>query len=490
MLIDASPDGVVGIDAAGIVRTYNSSYALMFGYGPTEAVGKDIKVFLPSSRREPDGFPSSRRKTNRELTGGIRREVMGRRKDKSTFQANLTVGEGVLDCDKISIGILRDATEQKLAMQNRRKGEVLTRSILDVVPEAIVVMDELGVIRTFSPAASRLFGCAPAMAIGKNVEFLIPSSYGRHHDTSLAQFGISEEQRTLGKGRIVVGRCGDGTTFSMELTIEEIDEEGERLFVGFMRDISECQRDLKDAQAELLHASRLSAMGQMTAAIAHELNQPLTAIANYLTAARRALLGAKAQNSKRYVLDMMAEASKQTLRAGSIIRNLRDFLEKHERNRAPEDLNKLVEEATALGFIGAGDNNIKMRLDLAPELPPVMIVRVQIQQVLINLIRNSMEAMMGMRKRELSISTDLAVPGFAQVTVADTGPGLSAEISQRLFQPFVSTKDKGMGIGLSICRSIIDSHGGKISILPDRPVGTAFQILLPLASKLEMDRAA
>jgi two-component system sensor kinase FixL len=253
-----------------------------------------------------------------------------------------------------------------------------------------------------------------------------------------------------------------------------------------MRDITDSQNHLHELQAELLHASRLSAMGQMTAAIAHEINQPLTAAVNFVMAAKRTLAGFEnGSGESARATEFMEKAARQALRAGEIIRNLRSFVDKREGRRVAENLNKVVEEAIALGFVGATETNVKLRLNLSDAIPLVMVDKIQIQQVLINLIRNSIEAMAKLDKRELSLCTDLVGAEYAQVTVADTGPGIPLRVSKRLFQPFVTTKQTGMGIGLSICQSIVAEHGGRIWAEPNPGGGVAFHVRLPLARRVE-----
>jgi two-component system sensor kinase FixL len=271
----------------------------------------------------------------------------------------------------------------------------------------------------------------------------------------------------------------------MELAVGEVLGGKRRLFTGFVRDLTErhgTEKRLQELQSELLHVSRLSAMGQMSAAIAHELNQPLTAIMNYVKATHR-LLETSGDTSRATMSakDAVEKAAGQAIRAGAIIQRLRDFVEKREIERMDESLNKTVEEAIALGFVGAAHSNVKVKLQLNPSIPPVMIDRIQIQQVLINLIRNSIEAMADSPTRDLTITTGFEEPGFAHVIVRDTGPGLPPQVLAKLFQPFVTTKDKGMGIGLMISQSIVDAHGGNISALQDGNVGAAFRIILPLA---------
>jgi len=209
------------------------------------------------------------------------------------------------------------------------------------------------------------------------------------------------------------------------------------------------------------------------------LNQPLTAIVNYMKAAQRTLTSADVTQVAR-AKELMDKAANQTTRAGQIIRRLRDFVEKRETNPAQENLNKVVEEALALGLVGVADTNVKVGISLDPALQPVLVDKIQIQQVLINLIRNSVEAMQNVERRELTIVTAAADAGFAQVSVSDTGPGLSEEVASRLFTPFVTTKAKGMGIGLTISQSIIEAHGGRIWAAPNAGSGAAFHFWLPV----------
>src|SRR6185437_6051845 len=260
----------------------------------------------------------------------------------------------------------------------------------------------------------------------------------------------------------------------------EINLDGKRMFTGFVRDITERQvarERLQELQSELLRASRLSAMGQMASALAHELNQPLTAIINYVQATRRMIAGGTVPRER--LEDTMDKAVAQATRAGQIIHRMRQFLQKGETERQPEAINKVLEEASALALVGAKESGIVVRMELGSDLAPVLIDRIQIQQVMLNLIRNSIEAMHDSPRRELRIATSEAENGMIELRFADTGPGLDAGVAAQLFQPFVTTKEKGMGLGLSICRSIIDSHGGKIWATPNREVGVTFSFTLP-----------
>jgi len=355
----------------------------------------------------------------------------------------------------------------------------LLRSILETVPDAMIVIDHRGIIQSFSRAAERLFGYLPAEVCGHNVKLLMPSPYREHHDGYLTRYLTTGERRIIGIGRVVVGRRKDGSTFPMELSVGEVNQDGRKLFTGFVRDLTERQqtdRRLQELQDGLLHVSRLRSMGQMAAALAHELNQPLTATANYVRAALR-LIDQVEPNLPR-ARQAMNLAAEQTLRSGEIIRRLRTFVARGEVARRPESVAKLIEEASALALVGAKDHGIKVLISIDPDLPNAVVDRVQIQQVLLNLIRNAMEAMEGCEVRELSVGS-IVEDGAVLVSVADTGGGIAPEIEARLFQPFVTTKSAGMGIGLSVCRTIVEAHGGRIWVERNAAGGSAFRFTLP-----------
>lgn len=365
-----------------------------------------------------------------------------------------------------------------------RLSEAHLRSVLETVPDAIIVIDDHGIIESFSPAAERLFGYKEAAVVGRNVNMLMPSPYREQHDGYLARYLTTGERRIIGIGRVVVGQRADGSTFPMELAVGEITlDDRRRLFTGFVRDITERQTTrerLHELQSELLRASRLSSMGQMASALAHELNQPLTAVINYVQACRRLLASGNGAALER-LQETMDKAVSQANRAGQIIHRMRQFIQKGDTDRQVESINKLIEEASALALVGAKESGILVRLELSSELPPVLVDRIQIQQVLVNLIRNSVEALSTAPRRELTIKTYKSNGEMVEVAVADSGPGLDEAVAKQLFQPFITTKARGMGLGLSISRSIIDAHGGRLWAVPVPQSGVSFQFTLPAA---------
>lgn len=361
--------------------------------------------------------------------------------------------------------------------QDSATREAHLKSILDTIPDAMIVIDDRGVMQSFSAAAERLFGYDASEVIGKNIKMMMPSPYRENHDGYLARYLRTGERRIIGIGRVVVGERKDGSTFPMELAVGEMKSGEQRYFTGFIRDLTERQKTearLQELQSELVHISRLTAMGEMASALAHELNQPLSAITNYMKGSRR-LLEQTTDERAGVVREAMDSAAEQAIRAGQIIRRLRDFVARGESERRVESMAKLVEEASALALVGIKDQGIRVRFQLSQSNDPVLADKVQIQQVLLNLIRNAIEAMHDSPRRELTISTTPAEDGMLLISVADTGAGINPEVSGQLFRPFVTTKRQGMGVGLSISRTIIEAHGGRIWIEPNPGGGTVFR---------------
>ena len=363
-------------------------------------------------------------------------------------------------------------------------GEAHVKSILDTIPDAMIVIDERGIMQSFSPAAERLFGYSATEAVGKNVKALMPSPYREDHDSYLQRYRKTGERKIIGIGRVVVGERKDGSTFPLELSVGEVKTANQRFFTGFIRDLTERQESearLQELQSELVHVSRLTAMGEMASALAHELNQPLSAIANYMKGSRR-LLEDGTDERAAILRDAMEKASEQALRAGQVIRRLRDFVARGESERRVEDVRKLVEEASALALVGAKDTGVRVRFDFDPRVNFALADKVQVQQVLLNLMRNAIEAMEDSERRDLVISTAVAPEDMVAIIVSDTGTGIAPEIGAQLFQPFVTTKRQGMGVGLSISRTIIEAHGGTIVPRANPGGGTIFSFTLPAVS--------
>jgi two-component system sensor kinase FixL len=385
--------------------------------------------------------------------------------------------------------------------------EAHLRSILETVPDAMIVIDERGYILSFSAAAERMFGFSEAEVLGENVSMLMPSPDRERHDSYLERYLRTGERRIIGIGRVLTARHRDGGTFPIELSVGEARIGDDRVFTGFIRDLTERQEAelrVHDLQSVLAHVQRVSEMGTLATSLAHELNQPLTAIANYVETARDMLernaeniaaiersqdqpvaSNAQSKTQARQLLkensetiaivrEALAECAAQSVRAGQIVRRLRDFISRGDTERRIESLQRLITEASALALVGAGDQNIEVDVRLDPVADRVLVDRIQIQQVLLNLIRNAIEAMADSPVRRLLVYSEPEAGGLVRVTVADSGPGLAEDISDRLFEPFRSTKTSGMGLGLSISAAIVEAHGGRIWAEPSKLGGTAF----------------
>ena len=395
------------------------------------------------------------------------------------------IGGAVADADGVVrnlVGVLCDIEEElRLAEEVAQRAAHMT-SILETALDGMVVIDSHAVIHSFSRAAERMFGYTEAEAQGRNVSLLMAEPDRSRHDGHMHRYLETGERRIIGIGRIVTGQRKDGSQFPLHLSIGEAKIEGRKLFTGFMHDLTETRRTesrTQQLQTELAHISRLSALGEMGSALAHELNQPLAAIGNYITGSRRLLADASGPVAAK-VEGALERAAEQVLRAGQIIRRLRDFVSRRAVERKPERVSKLVEEASALGLVGAREKGVtlKYRLDSSRDL--VLADRVQIEQVLVNLLRNGLDAMEAAERRELTVSSRVSAPGVLEIAVSDTGAGISADALTRLFDPFFTTKTAGLGVGLSISRGIVEAHGGQMWAENNADGGATFRFTLPL----------
>ena len=245
---------------------------------------------------------------------------------------------------------------------------------------------------------------------------------------------------------------------------------------------------MQDLQSELVHVSRLTAMGEMASSLAHELNQPLSAITSYLRGAATLLKADEVDKGR--VREALDRSGDQALRAGDIIKRLREFVAKGETQQSVENPGVLLEEAAALALVGAREQGVRVSLRCDRDLPDIVVDKIQIQQVALNLIRNAIEAMQETSLRQLTIATAQRDDDMAEISVIDTGPGIAAEIGSQLFQPFVTSKPNGMGVGLSISRTIIEAHGGRLWAEPNPAGGTILRLTLKALSKEEISDGA
>ena len=356
--------------------------------------------------------------------------------------------------------------------------------LTDVVPDAVVVIDQAGGILSFNTGAERMFGYSEEQVRNENVSLLMPSPDREAHNGYLARYLDTGEKRMIGTARVTNARRRNGDTFPIELAVGEM-KFGDRLyFAGFIKDLTKARENeqlMHSLQADLAQVSRISSMGSLASSIAHELNQPLTSIVNYAAAASD-MLDEAAMDGLEDVRHALSECRSEALRAGEIIRRLRDFISHGD--IAPEigNLRSIVNSATALALVNGDGRDVDFSSQIDPECESVLVVPIQIQQVLVNLMRNALEAMQGSGNKRLRVTSACHDDGMVRISVSDSGPGLDPHVAQRLFHPFVSTKASGMGLGLSICQTIINAHGGKIWARPSELGGTEFSFTLKSAN--------
>jgi two-component system, LuxR family, sensor kinase FixL len=366
-------------------------------------------------------------------------------------------------------------------MTSQQRSDEL-RALLDASVDGIVVIDDRGNVQRFNRSAERLFGYRAEEVLGGNVNVLMTEEDREAHDGHLARYLSTGVAHIIGKGREVTARRKDGSVFPVWLSIGVIDRAGAPWFVGFVQDLTLRRNSEEQAhrlQERLWHVSRLATVGEMTSGIAHELNQPLAAIANYAQACDR-LLG-RPNASIDEVREALREITGQAVRAGDIIRRLRSLTRQHYGARERTDINAMITELTELVEAAARHQNVRYCLKLGSGLPRAELHPAQIQQVIVNLVRNAVEALgeSPYGPRELIVRTAKAADGYVEISVCDSGPGLSPGVAQRLFEPFCTSKPDGTGLGLAISRTIVGQHGGTLDYRANTPRGACFTLRLP-----------
>jgi two-component system sensor kinase FixL len=402
--------------------------------------------------------------------------------------AGLSIIPALLECQQMGGDLLLRATEtgnQDLLQRGSVDEAAMLRAAIEVAPGSIIAIDELGSILSFNRAAQTAFGYTAEEVLGKNVAMLMTAEDAAGHDAHLRRYLHTGERRIIGAMRVLEAKRKNGETFPVELYIDEVRCGDRRLYAGFLRDIShrrELQAETVNLQRELIHVTRLASMGEMAAALAHELNQPLTAIAAFAETARMQL-NAQGEDIATPARESLAKVTAQAVRAGEVIRRMRQLAIGGAGQRDPEDLNAIVREAMALATIGAKALSIETSLIEGGNIPPVICDRIQIQQVIINLVRNAIDAFdeaarIGISRRVTIVTeTDRQ---WAMVSVRDTGPGVPEDVVEHLFDSFLTTKALGVGLGLPVSRMIVESHGGKLWFEPHASGGAVFRFTLPL----------
>jgi two-component system sensor kinase FixL len=367
-------------------------------------------------------------------------------------------------------------------------------SIVETIVDGLVVMDEQSCIRIFNPAAETIFGYSQDEVIGERVEMLMPDPFRSEHHLYVKRYEKTDVPHIIGIGREVRARHKSGKVFPIHLSVGAFQSEGVRGYVGIIRDLTDevaRRKRLDDLQQSHFRLSRLDAMNQMGAAIAHELNQPLAALSNYMEAGRAMIDRRDGHNhpDMARLLTVMDRASEQTRRAASVLTRMRTFVETGERQTSLADPRQICDDAVGLVSPSLSGLNITLDTDIAPDTPLFVCDPVQIQQVLVNLLRNSADALRNIEgARHITLACS-QIEDAMHFSVADTGTGIAPDVMENLFTPQHSSKADGMGIGLAICRSIVEAHGGRIEARANSPKGTVFHIILPVGDRSQSEGA-
>ncbi len=353
---------------------------------------------------------------------------------------------------------------------------------MDAFLEGIVVIDTDGIVERFNTAAEKMFGYSREEMIGSDVGVLMPASENEQHNNYIQRYLSTGIGKIIGKGREVQARRKDGSFFPVHLAIGEVGWGGSIRFVAMLRDLTDHKRAEDRTlrlHTDMINASRLATMGEMAAAMAHEINQPLAAIANYASAGKRLLKGGEGDIDA--VNSALQDISTQAHRAGEIIRRLRSFVRPELVNRETESLSTIVEGIRPLAELDARANNIALEIDVPKDLPDIEADQLQIQQVILNLLRNGIDSMndVNPEDRQLTLTAGIVPDGNICINVTDRGTGISEAVGANLFNPFFTTKQSGMGMGLAICQTIVNSHGGTLSYANNLDSGATFSITLP-----------
>jgi PAS domain S-box-containing protein len=486
-IIDTAVDGIIAIDERGTIESMNPAAQRLFGYAEAEVAGTNISRLMPSPyHEEHDQYLANYMRTGEARIIGIGREVEGLRRDGSTFPMELAVGEALVGGRRLFTGIVRDITERKAAQLALETAEERMRAIVTTVVDGIISIDDRGTVASFNPAAERIFGYRAADVIGRNVSMLMPSPYHEEHDGYLANYLATLQPKIIGIGREVEGRRRDQTTFPMELAVGEAIVEGQRLFTGIVRDISERKR----TDEALREAQKLESLAVLAGGIAHDFNNLLVAI---LGNASLALEDLPAHSPAReQIQDVQAAAH----RAAELARQMLAYSGRGQFVVQELDVNALVEEMGQLLRISIA-GSAALRYSFAPSLPPVRGDATQLRQVFMNLVINASDAI-GDQPGSISMTTGLihADRGYLDdmylspkieegpyvfVEVSDTGSGMTPDVQARIFDPFYTTKFTGRGLGLAAVLGIVRAHNGAIRVYSESGRGTTFKLLLPTA---------
>ncbi|MEO1066981.1 MAG: ATP-binding protein, partial [Pseudomonadota bacterium] len=383
---------------------------------------------------------------------------------------------GEFDTDKVDT----EGAREHLGLQDVTVSEARLDTVLETAADGIIVTNDRARVLMYNAACEKMFGYEPGEVIGRNIKMLMPQRHARTHDDYVRSFPKSSRQDVLGVAHEVSGLDKNGNIIPIELTIGEAHTPAGRQFIGILRDLRQrhvVQNRINELQQQLLHFSRRNAVDEMGAAMAHELNQPLTAMTLYLQAIEKKTRGMEDFDPD--VAAILERAIRETERASQIIQRMRRFGKRAALSSTTTDLAQLIRDAIELTTIGYRTHRVRVETDISPDLPDLRIDPVQIEQILVNLLRNAIEAVGPDQKGRIDVAAQRK-GDYVAISVRDSGPGISDEMKERLFKTFGSSKETGMGLGLAISNTIAQSHGGYFDVDPGgNGHGATFTLNLP-----------
>ncbi len=463
-IVESSDDAIIGKDLDGFVVSWNRGAARMYGYSAEEMIGRSIATLIPPSHMTEfqsilDGVREGERLGHYET---VRVTKAGERLDVS-----LTVSP-IHDASGRVVGasaIARDITSRKRVELALRTSEARWRAIVESAVDGIIVIDARGRVEAYNAAAERLFGYLEAEVLGRNVAMLMPSPYRDEHDDYLARYLQTGEQRIIGIGREVTGLRKDGTTFPIHLSVGEMSIEGERKFTGIVHDLSGRVR----MEARLREQTALEKLGEMAAVVAHEVKNPLTGIRGAIQ-----VIGTRLPSDGKDAA-VIREIIARLDALNALMKDMLLFARPPQPRMAPVDLVSLLDMVADLL---QRDSALKdFRVEIAGGAAPIPGDAEMLKIVLQNLILNSAHAMQGRGTVRISVAQG---SGGCEVAIADDGPGIPADVREKLFTPFFTTKARGTGLGLSTAKRLIDAHGGTIAVDCPPAGGTVVKLRFPV----------
>jgi two-component system sensor kinase FixL len=464
-IIDSAVDGIIVIDQSGKIESFNPAAERLFGYPHTEVIGRNISMLMPSPyHEEHDGYLHRYVTTGEARIIGVGREVTGRRRDGTEFPLHLSVGQMTIDGRPKFTGILHDLSDRVALEHQLRASEARWRAIIHAAVDGIVVIDAHGRIEAFNPAAERLFGYTEKELVGQNVNVLMPAPYHEEHDTYLTRYLVTGKAKIIGTGREVTGRRRDGTTFPLHLAVGELMVEGQRRFTGILHDLTGRVR----LEEQLREGAALAKVGEMAAVIAHEVKNPLAGIKGAIQ-----IIGGRLPAESRDTA-VLTEIVKRIDGLDTLIKDLLLFARPPQPRPVAVDVVPLV--TMTAGLIGQDPSLKDVRIDVRGSAPPVLADAEMLKIVFQNLLVNSAHAMQGCGTIDIVIGTS---NGTCMIAFTDSGPGIPAEIRDKIFTAFFSTKTRGSGLGLATAKRLVEAHHGEIEVECPPSGGTTVTVRLP-----------